>query len=111
MAGPAEKAFPVSWDQFHRDARALAWRLALIYLVLASPFFCVASAVGLALMGWGRRADRVYALDLTGAAGGGVLALALLWTLEPLHSLAAVAGAGMEPPSLRKAVARPAGTL
>ncbi len=22
------KAFPVSWDQFHRDARALVWRLA-----------------------------------------------------------------------------------
>ena len=22
------KSFPVSWDQFHRDARALAWRLA-----------------------------------------------------------------------------------
>ncbi len=22
------KGFPVSWDQFHRDARALAWRLA-----------------------------------------------------------------------------------
>jgi xanthine phosphoribosyltransferase len=33
MAAPAPealpaKAFPVSWDQFHRDARALAWRLA-----------------------------------------------------------------------------------
>src|SRR5689334_14248885 len=28
-----EKAFPVSWDQFHRDARALAWRLAA-----AGPF-------------------------------------------------------------------------
>ncbi len=28
MADPrAEKAFPVSWDQFHRDSRALAWRL------------------------------------------------------------------------------------
>ncbi|MFO1172632.1 MAG: xanthine phosphoribosyltransferase [Hyphomicrobiaceae bacterium] len=26
--GAAPKAFPVSWDQFHRDARALAWRLA-----------------------------------------------------------------------------------
>jgi xanthine phosphoribosyltransferase len=26
--GLPEKAFPVSWDQFHRDARALAWRLA-----------------------------------------------------------------------------------
>ncbi len=24
----AEKAFPVSWDMFHRDSRALAWRLA-----------------------------------------------------------------------------------
>src|SRR4051812_26472074 len=23
----SDKAFPVSWDQFHRDARALAWRL------------------------------------------------------------------------------------
>ena len=34
MATPqAEKAFPVSWDQFHRDARALAWRLAA-----AGPF-------------------------------------------------------------------------
>jgi xanthine phosphoribosyltransferase len=28
MTAPAQKAFPVSWDQFHRDARALAWRLA-----------------------------------------------------------------------------------
>jgi xanthine phosphoribosyltransferase len=25
---PARRPFPVSWDQFHRDARALAWRLA-----------------------------------------------------------------------------------
>jgi xanthine phosphoribosyltransferase len=24
----SNKAFPVSWEQFHRDARALAWRLA-----------------------------------------------------------------------------------
>lgn len=28
MSQPSQKAFPVSWDQFHRDARALAWRLA-----------------------------------------------------------------------------------
>ena len=33
MASPPPKAFPVSWDQFHRDARALAWRLAA-----AGPF-------------------------------------------------------------------------
>ncbi len=25
---PQQKAFPVSWDQFHRDTRALVWRLA-----------------------------------------------------------------------------------
>ena len=29
MSDPnAQKAFPVSWDQVHRDSRALAWRLA-----------------------------------------------------------------------------------
>jgi len=29
MAQPQpHRAFPVSWDEFHRDARALAWRLA-----------------------------------------------------------------------------------
>ena len=33
MSPASSKAFPVSWDQFHRDARALAWRLAA-----AGPF-------------------------------------------------------------------------
>ena len=28
MSTPSTKGFPVSWDQLHRDARALAWRLA-----------------------------------------------------------------------------------
>ncbi len=28
MTGEAQKNFPVSWDQLHRDAKALAWRLA-----------------------------------------------------------------------------------
>ncbi len=28
MTPDPSKMFPVSWDQFHRDARALAWRLA-----------------------------------------------------------------------------------
>jgi xanthine phosphoribosyltransferase len=31
-----QKAFPVSWDQFHRDARALAWRLSS-----AGPFSAI----------------------------------------------------------------------
>ena len=38
MANLPEKAFPVSWDQFHRDARALAWRLSE-----AGPFEAVVS--------------------------------------------------------------------
>jgi Predicted phosphoribosyltransferases len=29
QAEPARR-FPVSWDQFHRDCRALAWRLSAI---------------------------------------------------------------------------------
>jgi xanthine phosphoribosyltransferase len=33
MSPTSPKAFPVSWDQFHRDARALAWRLSA-----AGPF-------------------------------------------------------------------------
>ena len=27
MNQSAQKSFPVTWDQFHRDSRALAWRL------------------------------------------------------------------------------------
>ncbi len=27
---PSSKSFPVSWDQFHRDSRALAWRLSAL---------------------------------------------------------------------------------
>ena len=35
-ASQPQKAFPVSWDQFHRDAKALAWRLAA-----AGPFTAI----------------------------------------------------------------------
>lgn len=30
MDDSQQKRFPVSWDQFHRDARALAWRLSAL---------------------------------------------------------------------------------
>ncbi|MDE2385626.1 MAG: xanthine phosphoribosyltransferase [Alphaproteobacteria bacterium] len=36
MEDHGQKSFPVSWDQFHRDARALAWRLSA-----AGPFRAV----------------------------------------------------------------------
>jgi spermidine synthase len=68
----------------------MAWRLAGLYLVLGAPFFFVASAVGLALMGWGQQASRVYALDLVGAAAGGVFILFLLWFTAPMQCLQTV---------------------
>jgi xanthine phosphoribosyltransferase len=37
LAPSPEKIFPVSWDQFHRDSRALAWRLHA-----AGPFDAIA---------------------------------------------------------------------
>lgn len=30
MSEPSSKAYPVSWDQFHRDSKALAWKLSTI---------------------------------------------------------------------------------
>src|SRR5271166_7137130 len=38
LTAARDKAFPVSWDQFHRDARALAWRLAA-----SGPFDAIVS--------------------------------------------------------------------
>lgn len=51
-----QKAFHVSWDQFHRDARALAWRLAEI-----GPFIAV---VGIARGGLVPAAIVARELDL-----------------------------------------------
>ena len=43
----AGKAFPVSWDQFHRDCRALTWRLNEV-----GPFHAV---IAITRGGWCRR--------------------------------------------------------
>ena len=83
MADPKpDKAFPVSWDQFHRDARALAWRLsdkgswqALVCVTRGGlvPAAIVARELGVptvvalpGLTGWLRDGDTVH---LDGAAG------------------------------------------
>ncbi|MGD8481712.1 MAG: SAM-dependent methyltransferase [Gammaproteobacteria bacterium] len=68
----------------------LIWRLAGLYFLLGTPFFFVAAAVGLAFMGWGRLAGRVYGTDLGGAAAGGLIAVGLLWWMEPLRCMEAV---------------------
>ena len=51
-----DKAFPVSWDQFHRDARALAWRLAA-----SGPFTAIVAITRGGLVPAGMLA---YRLDL-----------------------------------------------
>ncbi len=65
---------------------SMIWRLACLYLTLGAPFFLVACAVGLAFMGWGRRANRIYAADMLGAAGGGLLAIGLAWWTDPAEA-------------------------
>jgi len=74
---------------------SMIWRLVSIYFTLGTPFFFVACAVGLAYMGWGHRANRVYATDLAGAACGGLVAIALTWWMNPLDGLGAAAGLGV----------------
>ena len=53
-----EKAFPVSWDQFHRDARALAWRLAssgpFTAIVAIKSFLAFVKKRAFSAFGWYR---------------------------------------------------------
>ncbi len=69
--------------------------LALIYAVLALPFFCAGLGIGAALGAWRRSASRVYAADLLGAGAGSAGAIASLLVVAPegaLDASAALAG-------------------
>lgn len=81
VAAPvATRAMPFQVEQLLWDPWQPAW-LAATFLTLALPFFCVASAIGLALLNWPSRAGRVYGADLAGAGLGSVAVLALLYVL------------------------------
>ena len=71
------------------DIRQPAWLL-LLYLLLAAPFLCAATALALALMRWHTGIGRVYAFDLAGAGLGGLLVMGLLLLVSPLHALVAI---------------------
>lgn len=79
----------------------LAWdpRQALllpaIYLLLALPFLCAATAVGLALWHCRGAVHRLYAADLLGAGAGAVGVVALLGGLEPARALVAIGALGL----------------
>ncbi len=66
---------------------ALYWRLPLVYLVLAVPFFFIALAVAILLTRFWGGAGKVYAADLAGAGGGSVALLGLLMWLLPQDAL------------------------
>jgi len=71
------------------DARQPLWLL-LLYLLLATPFLCAATALALALMRYSQVIGRVYASDLVGAGLGGLLVIGLLFLLSPLQALTAI---------------------
>jgi len=74
----------VLWD-IHQPA----WLL-LLYLLLAVPFLCAATALALALMRYPAVIGRVYAFDLVGAGLGGLLVMGLLFLVSPVHALVAI---------------------
>ena len=82
------------------QAEALLWDpwqplwLVLLYIILSTPFFCAANAIGLALIAFRKGAGRVYAADLVGAGLGSVLLLGLLYRLWPEEILKVIAAAG-----------------
>jgi hypothetical protein len=78
----------VAWDGSQFVA------LTFVYLLLALPFVCAGSAVGLALARFEVSLHRVYSADLVGAAAGAASALAMLWVLPPATCLRLVGTAG-----------------
>lgn len=94
-------ASPVLAKALPFQAEALLWDpwqplwLVLLYVVLSTPFFCAANAIGLALIAFRERAGRVYAADLAGAGLGSVILLTLLYWLWPEQILKVIAAAGL----------------
>jgi hypothetical protein len=72
-----------------------ALRLILVATVLAVPFFCAASAIGLAIAGAGAQVGRVYRADLSGAAVGALGILGLMFVTPPADSLRLISLCGL----------------
>jgi len=93
-------ASPVLAQALPFQAEALLWDpwqplwLVLLYLILSTPFFCAANAIGLALIAFRNCAGRVYAADLVGAGLGSVVLLGLLYLLWPEELLRIIAATG-----------------
>lgn len=75
------------------STRQLGW-LFLLYLLFAIPFFCAATAIGLALSRFGAESPRLYRADLLGGGISAAAMTALLFFVHPVTALQIVACAG-----------------
>lgn len=82
-------------------------RLFILYLLFAVPFFCAATAIGLALTKYGAETPRLYRADLIGGGASAAAATALLFFVHPVTALQLVAVLGFIAAALfaRKAIA------
>ena len=76
------------------DRGQLVYLLA-VYLLLAVPFFCAGTAIGLALSRPGARIGLVYRSDLIGAAAGAAGIVGFLFVLEPAACLPLIGSLGL----------------
>ena len=79
----------IVWD------RGQQLSLALVYLILAVPFLCAATGIGLALARRRETIGRVYRADLVGAGCGAAGIVAALFVLPPAACLQGIAGLGL----------------
>lgn len=76
------QGIPLHMEQILWDPWQLP-RLSLIYLLLALPFFCAATAIGLALSHYRAGIAPLYGADLLGAGLGSIAIVVLLFLLYP----------------------------
>jgi hypothetical protein len=84
--------------------------LLILYVLLAVPFFCAATCVGLAFVQYKGRSAVVYCYDLLGAGIGAIGIIALLFSVHPSTALQALGAFGFAAAALT-CFARPVRTL
>jgi spermidine synthase len=94
------------WQQFY---------LLQLYLLLAVPFTCGATCVGLTFCRFGDRINIVYRYDLIGAGAGALGLVAAMFVLTPEYCLRLIIGTGFTAAAIacvgREAGRRPAAVL
>jgi hypothetical protein len=87
------QSLPFNPLEIYWDRGQLLW-LAISYLLLALPFLCAATAIGLALSRAGPGVGRIYFADLVGAGIGAPVIIAALFYLPPEQCLKLITAAG-----------------